>query len=598
MLADQGVLQRSNGGWAAREVPAGFAIPDSVQSLLASRIDLLGQAEKETLQAAAVMGRTFRTSRLSDLLEGAAPALRILEERDFVRRLPASAAGDEQYAFKHALTREVAYAGLSKAKRAHRHAAFAGRLEAGGEARDENAPLLAHHYAEAANPDYADLAWPGEDERLQDLRERAVAWLRRAAELAIARYALDEAVVLLRRALVLDPSEAGQVELWRMIGRASVLNFDGESFWNALLRAADVSHDPATVAAVYADLAIETATRSGMWKGRPDNDVVDGWIEQALALAPPSSAARAKALAASSYLHADAGKAAAEAVDIAERLGDQELRSFAVDGLTTTAIASREYHDAYGWAELRLTIARGLGDPDHLAEALLSGIGAYLTVGRIREARQLARDLEEVSAELTPHHRLHAVGYALVIDVLEGRWDAVHALRQRTEQAVVANEANPCVLNDWSLVTCATASVHAAGDDQEARRLEHAASGMLVSTSLVPTARVGLALARGDLAAVAELLPADPPPRGGRPSLDAYLGPARLDALAALHDRERVEREAPEQLRRGTFFEPFALRALGIVRRDSGLIEEALSRFEAMELGWHVERTSELLTAR
>ena len=177
-------------------------------------------------------------------------------------------------------------------------------------------------------------------------------------------------------------------------------------------------------------------------------------------------------------------------------------------------------------AQLRLTIARGLGDPDHLAEALLSAICAYLTVGRIREARDLARELEDVSAELTPHHRLHAVGFALLIDVVEGRWDTVRALTQPAEQAVVANEATPCILNAWSLVACATAHVHAAEDDEEARRLEQVASGMLVSTSVVTTtARVGLALARGDLAAVAELLPADPPPRGGRPSWDVYLGP-------------------------------------------------------------------------
>jgi hypothetical protein len=335
-----------------------------------------------------------------------------------------------------------------------------------------------------------------------------------------------------------------------------------------------------------------------MWKGRPDNDVVDGWIEQALALAPPGSAARAKALAASSYLHAEAEEAAAEAADIAERLGDEELRSLALDGLTTTAIAARKYDDAYEWGRARLTIAHGIGDPDHLAEALLSAICAYLTVGRIREARQLAQDLEEVSTELTPHHRLHAVGYALMIDVVEGRWDTVHALAQRTEHAVVANESTPCVLNAWSLVTCATACLHAADDDEEARRLEHAASGISVPTNVMSTARVGLALARGDLAAVGEALPGDPPPRGGRPSWDVYLGTVRLDALAALRDRERVEQEAPAQLRPGTIFEPFALRALGIVRRDPRLIEQALSRFESMELGWHAERTSELLAGR
>ena len=80
-----------------------------------------------------------------------------------------------------------------------------------------------------------------------------------------------------------------------------------------------------------------------MWKGRPADGVVDGWIEQALALAPRESTARAKALAASSYLHAEAKDAAGEASDIAERLGDSELHSFAVEGLTATATAAREY---------------------------------------------------------------------------------------------------------------------------------------------------------------------------------------------------------------------------------------------------------------
>src|SRR5437667_720895 len=40
-LIDAGVLQRENGGWRAGELPTGFEIPDSVQAVLASRIDLL-----------------------------------------------------------------------------------------------------------------------------------------------------------------------------------------------------------------------------------------------------------------------------------------------------------------------------------------------------------------------------------------------------------------------------------------------------------------------------------------------------------------------------------------------------------------------------
>ena len=377
-----------------------------------------------------------------------------------------------------------------------------------------------------------------------------------------------------------------------------MLNFDGESFWTALLRAADISHDPATVAAVYADLAIETATRSGMWKGRPDDDVVDGWIEQALALAPPGSAARAKALAASSYFHAGAEQAAAEAFDIAERLGDQELRSFAVDGLTATAIAARKYDEAYEWARTRLRIARGIGDPDHLAEAHLSAICAYLAVGRIREARDLARKLEEVSAELTPHHRLHAVGYALLIDVVEGRWDTVRALAQPTEQAVVANEATPCVLNAWSLVACATALC----TRPKTRRSRGGSSkAPLECRSRRASSRCGPGQPRlgARESRHGRRAPAGRSSPSRRPAILGRLSGARTSRRPGRPPRSGANRAgSPCSLGPGTYFEPFALRALGIVRRDSGLIEQALSRFEAMELGWHAERTSGLLAAR
>jgi hypothetical protein len=68
-----------------------------------------------------------------------------------------------------------------------------------------------------------------------------------------------------------------------------------------------------------------------------------------------------------------------------------------------------------------------------------------------------------------------------------------------------------------------------------------------------------------------------------------------LDALAALGDRERIEAEAPKRLQPGTFTEPFALRALGIARGDRALLEQALARFEGMDLTWHAEQTRHLL---
>ena len=59
-----------------------------------------------------------------------------------------------------------------------------------------------------------------------------------------------------------------------------------------------------------------------------------------------------------------------------------------------------------------------------------------------------------------------------------------------------------------------------------------------------------------------------------------------------------MEAEAPPLLRSGTHLEPFALRALGIVREDEELVEQATARFEAMGLGWHAAETRRLVTAR
>jgi class 3 adenylate cyclase len=68
-LMDRGVIERANGSWRVHDIPAGFEIPDSVRSVLAARIDLLGPAEKEALQAASVIGRIFWTGPLYELPE-------------------------------------------------------------------------------------------------------------------------------------------------------------------------------------------------------------------------------------------------------------------------------------------------------------------------------------------------------------------------------------------------------------------------------------------------------------------------------------------------------------------------------------------------
>jgi hypothetical protein len=296
-LIDQGVLERRNGSWSTGRLPDDFVVPDTVQAVVAARIDLLGPAEKEALQAASVIGRVFWSGPVYELCPDVDPDLRQLEERDFVRlRIGSSIEGEREYAIKHAVTREVAYSSIAKPRRARLHATFADWVERLAGRRDEHAPILAHHYAQAARPQDADLAWAGEPERLEQLQAKAVAWLRRAAELALGRYEIEEGLTLLHRALELEPSRSTASAIWHEIGRAHVLKYDGEPFSAAMQTAIDLSDDPQAIADMYSDLARETVVRVGMWRKPPDPERIDEWVERALELAPDTAEIRAKAL--------------------------------------------------------------------------------------------------------------------------------------------------------------------------------------------------------------------------------------------------------------------------------------------------------------
>jgi class 3 adenylate cyclase len=570
-------------------------IPDSVQALLAARIDALGPDEKAALQAASVIGRVFWAGPVRELLGGGQPDWATLEERDFIRRRSGSSmAGESEYLFKHALTREVAYASLLKAKRARLHAEFAGWLERFGDGRDDLAPFLGHHYAEAARPEDADLAWAGAEEKLEPLREKAVHWLRRAAELAVGRYDIDEGLRFLARAVDLTSDMSLRSALWREIGRANALKYDGEAFVTAMQKSLELCTDRATCGAGYALLAFHTSSRSGMWNRGVDADAVEGWIEQALELSPPKSAARAQALAARAFLRPARGaEAAREASVLADRLGDVELRSYAWAARAAVAFEQLHFDEASALARQRFELLPEISDPDHILGVYEAAVPALAGLSDLDEARRVAHAHVELSRTLTPHHRIHGVALTLEVQELAGDWAAIRSSSAEVEDAVAANTATPCRRNPRSLLVCAAAHAEA-GDDDEAARLERAADacGMEDSGSGLAGPRLRLALLRGDLGAVERLLT-------DAPRFGFFFGPAsiaaRLDALAALRDRERIEQEAQPLLLSGAYTEPFALRALGIVRDDERLIDEALSRFTALGLDWHAAQTSSLV---
>ena len=178
-------------------------IPDTVQALIAARIDRLGPQARTVLQRASVIGRTFwggAITQLSPDIEDVHCVVDELLARDFVVPEPRSTiTGEKAYRFKHVLIREVAYGGLAKASRAEHHLRFADWLHerAGDELLEIRAFHLDHASALLAELDGAPPA---------DLAARAAQVLEQAGRRALSREAFRGARHLLLRSVELEPT--------------------------------------------------------------------------------------------------------------------------------------------------------------------------------------------------------------------------------------------------------------------------------------------------------------------------------------------------------------------------------------------------------
>jgi hypothetical protein len=232
-----------------------------------------------------------------------------------------------------------------------------------------------------------------------------------------------------------------------------------------------------------------------------------------------------------------------------------------------------------------------------VAEIYEQAIPSHCANGRFAEARRLAAEHDAIVEPLSDHHRLHGIAVLLEVEELCGSWNRILELAERTELAVEANLTTPCVRNARTLLVTALAAAYN-GDEETARRYERRAEEVATEgyDLVLAAPRTWLALLRGEIDALDRLEPVDLARVKHEYALPAAA--ARLDALAALKERSLVERDAPPLLRPGTYLEPFALRALGAVRDDELLIEQAADRFDAMGLTWHAEKSRRPLAPR
>ncbi len=292
MLIDQGVLIKQDGSWrvsgqnvvALSELASPAAppddtlidqhyvlpiprLPDTVQGVLAARIDLLSPVEKQALQNAAIIGRTFW---LQGLLELAAnldreTVLRTIEallQRDFIVEVEKSVRSpiphDRTFSFKHILIRDVVYNNIPRARRSQKHAQLALWIEEhAGEQIDQFAELLAYHYKQAltlwssslvaragGDGDSDDAAiYPVPLSRLELIR-RTIKYVTKAGDQAFHSYYTIRAIQAYTEALDLlienDAEPNTLAKMHQKLGDAYAQRASADEAWHEYIHALDL----------------------------------------------------------------------------------------------------------------------------------------------------------------------------------------------------------------------------------------------------------------------------------------------------------------------------------------------------------------------
>ncbi len=255
MLLDRELLVAEDGRYRLTGEIGSLGVADTLQALIASRLDAAQPEDRALLQDASVLGQSFTTEALA-AVAGEEPAA-LAERLDrLVRRQLLTVDADPrspergQHKFVQAVVREVAYASLARPDRRSRHLAAARHLEALGE--EETAGVLASHYLSAHE---ASRPGPEADALAAQARVALVA----AADRAAALHSHLQAVHYLEQTISITADPAEQAGLYL---RAAELG-DHTSDYEAGIGHARAARD------LYRGLGdLAGVVRAATWMGR------------------------------------------------------------------------------------------------------------------------------------------------------------------------------------------------------------------------------------------------------------------------------------------------------------------------------------------
>jgi predicted ATPase/class 3 adenylate cyclase len=381
MLLDRGLLERDGDEYRPVGPIGVLDVPETLQALIAARLDGLDADERRLLGDASVLGKTFSVRGLA-ALSGLSEELVVPLLAGLVRKEVLTLESDPrspergQYGFLQALVQRVAYETLSRHDRKAKHLRAAGYLagEAGIEP-DEIAEVIAAHYLDAYRADES-----AEDAEAMEASARE--WLVRAGERAAALAATQDARRAFDQAAELAREPLERAALVERAGRLAADGYEDEAAVerlaaaSALFEAEGRTHDAARASA---------ETSRALWNL--------GRIEEAIDLLEP-----AFAVLAADVPDADVAMLAAESA---------RVHHFA--GHTETA---RER------VEFALQIAEAQALPEVLShalntKALLYSERPHENHALLREALDIALEHDLVSAALRAYNNLMVVAFAM-----------------------------------------------------------------------------------------------------------------------------------------------------------------------------------------
>ena len=425
-------------------------LPETVQGIIAARLDSLSNDEKRLLQDAAVVGKVFwlgavasvdglARHQIEDLLFG-------LERKEFVQRARASSVfGENEYVFRHLLIRDIAYSQIPRATRSLKHQQAAAWIESLGRPEDQ-ADMLAHHYLQAL--ELAEVA--GLD--AARLGESARYALRDAGDRAAGLYALDAAERLYDAALRHWPEgdpERAQVLFRRAAPVRSLDGGDPERLTearDALVAAGD------RVRAAEAEMLL---SMSFWMEGRRELGELHG--EQAASLLADAPPSRSRAwvlmrLASRASIAGDnlgAMELASEGRELAEEL---EWDEGLCDALSLLGLVRVYLGDPGGLEDIAsgIEIGRKAGAYGALLRAYNAKAVAHQTLGSVdagyKARREGARLAEQIAS---PGQMRWFDGVLIDHHYRRGEWDEAQRLADELLGEVEAGSPHYSAWQDW-----------------------------------------------------------------------------------------------------------------------------------------------------